>query len=71
MQEAATLHDQHGHGYRVRIKLDKTELLGRLGLDELKQGTEVVAKIACGRRSAAYCWFHELIEWVQIRLFGI
>jgi hypothetical protein len=71
VQEAATLHDQHGHGYRVRIKLDKTELLGRLGLDELKQGTEVVAKIACGRRSAAYCWFHELIEWVQIRLFGI
>jgi hypothetical protein len=71
VQQAATIHDQHGHGYRVRIKLDKTELQGRLGLSELKQGTEVVAKIACGRRSVAYCWFHELIEWVQIRLFSI
>ena len=41
-----------------------------LSLDEPKQGTEVVAKIACGRRSMAYCLFHELIEWVQIRLFS-
>jgi multidrug efflux pump subunit AcrA (membrane-fusion protein) len=71
VQETATLHDQHGHGYRVRIKLNKPELLARLGLKELKQGTEVVAKITCGRRSVAYCWFHELIEWFQIRLFSL
>ncbi len=71
VQEAAAVHDDHGHSYRVRMSLDKQELVKRLSLDAPMQGTEVVAKIACGRRSMAYCLFHELIEWVQIRLFSL
>jgi multidrug efflux pump subunit AcrA (membrane-fusion protein) len=71
VQEAAAIHDEHGHSYRVRIDLNQDEVLQRLGLDEPKQGTVVVAKIACGRRSMAYCLFHELIDWVQVRLFAI
>ncbi|MBJ42304.1 MAG: hemolysin D [Planctomycetaceae bacterium] len=71
VQEAATLHDEHGYSYRVRITLDKQDVLSRLNLAELNKGTEVMAKIECGQRSMAYCFFHELIEWVQIRLFAI
>jgi hypothetical protein len=70
IQEAAAMHDEHGHSYRVRVQLDKNELMQRLALDEPKQGTEVVAKIDCGHRSMAYCLFHELLEWLQIRLFS-
>jgi hypothetical protein len=71
VQEAAAINGEHGHSYRVRVDLDKDEVMKRLDLKEPKQGTEVVAKIDCGRRSMAYCLFHELIEWVQVRLFAI
>jgi hypothetical protein len=71
VQETAALHDEHGHSYRMRIGLDKDELLGRLALERPNQGTAVVAKVECGKRSMAYCFFHELIEWVQLRLFAI
>jgi multidrug efflux pump subunit AcrA (membrane-fusion protein) len=70
VQETAAIHDEHGHSYRIRVSVDKAELLKRLQLDELKQGTEVVAKVDCGRRSTAYCLFHELLEWLQIHLFS-
>ncbi len=71
VQEAATMHEEYGHSYRIRVKLDKNELLHRLDLSEPNQGTEVVVKIECGRRSWFYCLFHELLEWVQLRLFAI
>jgi hypothetical protein len=70
VQEAATVHDEHGHSYRIRASVNKADLLQRLKVDELKQGTEVVAKVDCGPRSFAYCLFHELLEWVQIHLFS-
>jgi len=71
VQEGATLHEEHGHSYRLRIDLDKEEVLKRLNLKEPNKGTEVLAKVDCGKRSMAYCFFHELIEWVQIRLFSL
>jgi hypothetical protein len=71
IQETAAIHDEHGHSYRVRVTLNKSELMKELNIKEPKEGTEVVAKIACGKRSLAYCLFHELIEWVQIRLFSL
>ena len=71
IQETAALHDEHGHSYRLRINLDKQDLLQRLKLDELSQGTEVVAKVNCGRTSMAYGLFHELLEWIQLRMFAL
>lgn len=70
MQDAATQDEKHGHSYRLRIGIDKNELQQRLQQQELSQGTEVIAEVMCGRRSVAYCWFHELLEWVQVRLFA-
>ncbi len=70
IQETASYSEEHGHGYRVLIDIQKEQLLQRLRLEEPNQGAEVIAKIYCGRRSAAFCYFHELIEWVQIRLFA-
>ncbi len=71
VQETAGLHDVHGHSYRLRVSLDKQKLLDLLKQEELSQGTEVVAKVQCGQRSMAYCLFHELIEWVQVRMFAL
>ena len=30
-----------------------------------RPGAKVIADVTCGRRSAAFVWFHEVIEWVQ------
>ncbi len=70
IQETASLSEDHGNSYRLRVRFNKQDVLDRLNLLELNQGTEVIAKVYCGRRSAGYTFFHELIEWVQIRLFA-
>lgn len=37
----------------------------------LRQGGGAVSvKVSCGRRSLAYVWFHELIDYVRIRLWS-
>ncbi|MCA9149280.1 MAG: HlyD family efflux transporter periplasmic adaptor subunit [Planctomycetales bacterium] len=71
VQETAALHDEHGQSYRCKVSFDKNDVVTRLNLEVPKQGTEVVAKIECGKRSMAYCLFHELLEWVQLRLFAL
>lgn len=30
-----------------------------------RSGAEVIADVTCGRGSAAFVWFHEVVEWVQ------
>ena len=72
MQDAATQDQQHGHSYRLKIQIDKHKLQQGLQQEELKMmGSEVKATLHCGRASVAYCWFHELLEWVQIRMFAL
>jgi len=31
--------------------------------------TQVVADVKCGKRSAAFVWFHEVVEWVRINVW--
>jgi hypothetical protein len=31
----------------------------------LRPNTTVIGKVNCGRRSAAFVWFHEVVEWFQ------
>ncbi len=32
-------------------------------------GAEVIAGIKCGKRSAAFVWFHEVVEWLRINVW--
>ncbi len=45
----------------VRVTLDVEEEK----LDERRPGATIFAKIDCGKRSAAYVWFHDIVEAVQ------
>ena len=31
--------------------------------------TQVIADVKCGKRSAAFVWFHEVVEWVRINVW--
>ena len=51
-----------GQHLLVVVEIDEANIDGR------RAGTEVQAKVDCGRRSIAYVWFHDLIEFVQSRI---
>ena len=55
----AELDPTDGAVVKLRVKPDTLE-----GLSQ-KPGSRVIADVVCGRRSAAYVWFHEVVEWVQ------
>ncbi len=44
---------------RVRPDDDSMKAISRL------PGAKVIADVNCGKRSAAFVWFHEVVEWVQ------
>ena len=72
------MHSEYGHGHRLVIEIDEEELRNAIAtaetagaVVEVKQGTEVIAKVKCGRAPMAYCFFHELLEWLQMTMFSI
>ncbi|MCA9199710.1 MAG: biotin/lipoyl-binding protein, partial [Planctomycetales bacterium] len=76
VQRTATFHEEHGQSFRLRVnQIDKDKLLAALKKGdtpgELKQGTEVLARVHCGRANLAFCFFHELIEWAYLQLYSI
>ncbi len=61
---SAHVEGEEGNVVLVRISLDKSQH----ELVDLRQGAEVNAKIDCGSASVGYCWFHDLIAFVQSRI---
>jgi biotin carboxyl carrier protein len=57
------LQGEDGHGVRVRVNFEESNHANP------RVGSRVTGKIHCGRRSVAFAWFHEAIEWVQSMLF--
>lgn len=55
----AQLDTADGPVVKMRIEPDTIE-----GLN-LRTNTTVIGKVKCGRASAAYVWFHEVVEWFQ------
>ena len=56
----AELDPQEGAIVKLRVRPDPNDakLLSK------RPGAEVKADVVCGRRSAAFVWFHEVVEWV-------
>ncbi len=54
----AELDQQEGTVVRMRVKPDDATKLSK------RTGAEVKADVICGKRSAAFVWFHEVVEWV-------
>lgn len=54
----AELDTQEGAVVKLRVKPDQVDQLSK------RPGAEVKADVTCGKRSAAFVWFHEVVEWV-------
>jgi biotin carboxyl carrier protein len=61
---SAHVEGEEGNVVLVKISLDKSDH----DLVDLRQGAAVTAKIDCGTASVGYCWFHDLIAFVQSRI---
>jgi multidrug efflux pump subunit AcrA (membrane-fusion protein) len=55
----AELDPTEGAVVKLRVAPDTMEGISR------RPGAKVIADVTCGRASAAFVWFHEVIEWVQ------
>ena len=65
---SARPHEEHGHSVRIRVEIDKQDIISQQYPAGLRPGAMVTAKIHCGRRSIGYVWLHELFEFVQSRI---
>jgi hypothetical protein len=59
----AELTEEYGNAIHLIGHVDDQD-----ALKSALPGTEVTAKVYCGRRPIGYKWFHQLIEWIQIHL---
>ena len=64
---SAHVQGEEGNVVLVKVSLDKND---HEQLD-LRQGATVTAKIDCGTASIGYCWFHDLIAFVEKKWFSL
>lgn len=59
IHQRAQMDPTDGAVVKLRVVPDSMEGISR------RPGAKVIADVTCGKRSAAFVWFHEVIEWVQ------
>jgi multidrug efflux pump subunit AcrA (membrane-fusion protein) len=67
IQSNAVPRQQHGNTVLFRVKINKKDI----DASELTEGTDVTAKIHCGRAAIGYVWFHDALDWVRKLLFKL
>lgn len=61
IHQRAEVAPEEGATVKLRVDPDSME-----GLD--RPGAKVIVDVKCGRRSAAFVWFHEVVEWIRANL---
>lgn len=59
VHQRAELDTADGAVVKLRVHPDSLEGISR------RPGSKVIADVIAGKRSAAFVWFHEVVEWVQ------
>ena len=63
IQENAEVKGDEGSTVLIKVTIDKADL--PLGT---RPGTQVTAKVYCGRRAIGYVWFHDFVGFFQSRV---
>jgi len=64
IHEQAEVRGDEGNTVLVRVTIDPE----RHEKEELGAGASVTARIACGKRSLGYVWFHDLLSFIQTQV---
>jgi hypothetical protein len=62
VQVAAEVQGDEGSTVLIKVKIDKNEL------PPIRPGTQVSAKVYCGRRAIGFVWFHDLVAFIESRV---
>jgi hypothetical protein len=62
VHQNAEVRGEEGNTVLVKVAIDKRQLA------DPRPGAQVTVKIACGRRSLGYVWFHDLAAFVESRI---
>jgi len=65
VQLSSEVRDESGSTVLIKVDIDKNDLGELL----LRPGTTVTAKVYCGRRSVGYVIFHDVLAFLQSRVF--
>jgi hypothetical protein len=64
IHEQAEVRGEDGNTVLVRVTIDPDEH----EKEELGAGASVTARIACGKRSLGYVWFHDVLSFIQTQV---
>ena len=64
IHEQAEVRGEEGNTVLVRVMIDPE----RHEKEELGTGASVTARIACGKRSLGYVWFHDVLSFIQTQI---
>jgi hypothetical protein len=64
IHEQAEVRGDEGNTVLVRVTIDPE----RHEKEQLGAGASVTARIACGKRSLGYVWFHDLLSFIQTQI---
>lgn len=62
IHQRAEVHADEGAAVKLRVLPDTMDGISR------RPGARVTANVKCGKASAAFVWFHEVVEWVYANL---
>jgi hypothetical protein len=62
IHQRAEVHPEEGATVKLRVEPSTMQDLSR------RPGARVTANVKCGKESAAFVWFHEIVEWVYSNL---
>jgi len=63
VQRIAEVKGDEGSTVLIKVRINKQDLP-----DGILPGTQISAKVYCGRRSIGYVWFHDLVAFIQSRV---
>ena len=62
---AEILEKDEGNVVVIKVAIDKQDIEPA----NLREGAAVTGKVHCGRRSVGYVWFHDLLTFIQAKIF--
>jgi multidrug efflux pump subunit AcrA (membrane-fusion protein) len=62
--ESAEVMGEEGNTVLIKVAIDRNEI----PKEDLRPGATVNGKVYCGQRAIGYCWFHDVLAFVQSRI---
>jgi hypothetical protein len=63
VHQRAETHKDEGHAVKLAIKINRDDLT------DPRPGATATVKVYCGKKSFAFTWLHDVVEFVQTKLF--